>query len=433
VVGTIGRTFRIGRELGRLGAALAVERWETGRVFNPLLHPLVRSVREWPYAHYARLREHDPVHRSRAIRGWFLFRHADCRAVLRDARFSADDRNYAGYATQRAWEIADGLADPNLPDEPPMLRRDPPDHTRLRRLVSKAFTARAIERLRGRVEELTDELLGTLARRGTFDLIRDFAMPLPVTIIAEMLGIPARDFETFKRWSDHLVGFLDPLASPGPAALRTTVEEFAAYMARLGEDRRREPTDDLLTALVQAEEQGDRLSPQELQGTLALLLAAGNETTTNLIGNAVLALLRHPDQLARLREEPGLGERAIEELLRWDSPVQLTMRIPTEPVDFAGVRFEPHQAVVTVLGAANHDPEAFARPDVLDLARVANEHVSLGHGIHFCLGAQLARLEGQVALGELARRFPDLRLVTEHPRWRRLTFLRGVEALAVRV
>jgi cytochrome P450 len=433
VVGKIGRTLRIGREVARIGAALAVERWETGRVFNPLLHPLVRSVREWPYPHYRRLREHDPVHRSRAIRGWFLFRHADCLAVLRDARFSADDRNYAGYATQRAWEIADGLADPNEPDEPPMLRRDPPDHTRLRRLVSKAFTPRAIERLRARVEEVTDELLGSLGRRGAFDLIRDFAVPLPVTIIAEMLGIPPRDFATFKRWSDHLVGFLDPLASPGPEVLRATVEEFNGYMGRLAEQRRREPTDDLLTALVQAEEQGDRLSPQELQGTLALLLAAGNETTTNLIGNAVLALLRHPDQLARLREEPGIGERAVEELLRWDSPVQLTMRIPTEPVELAGVRFEPHQAVVTVLGAANRDPEAIAQPDVLDLGRTANEHVSLGHGIHFCLGAQLARLEGQVALGELARRFPDLRLVTERPRWRRLTFLRGVDALAVRV
>jgi hypothetical protein len=432
-VGRLARSLRIGRELSRIGAALVVERRETGHVFNPLLHPLVRTVREWPYPHYRTLRERDPVHRSRAIRGWFLFRHADCLAVLRDGRFSADDRNYAGYATQRAWEVADGLADPDVPEEPPMLRRDPPDHTRLRRLVSKAFSPRAIEKLRPRVEELTDELLTTLGRRGQFDLIRDFAVPFPVTIIAEMLGIPARDFQTFKRWSDHLVGFLDPLASPGPEKLRRTVEEFRAYMSRLADLRRREPADDLLTALVQAEDAGDRLSASELDGTLALLLAAGNETTTNLIGNSVLALLRHPAELARLREEPDVAERAVEELLRWDSPVQLTMRIPTETIDFGGVRFEKHQAVVTVLGAANRDPAAFANADVLDLGREPNEHLSFGYGIHFCLGAQLARLEGRVALAELARRFPDIRLATGRPRWRRLTFLRGVEALPVRV
>jgi cytochrome P450 len=273
-VNTLARSLRIGRELARIGSAIVAERLETGYVFNPLLNPLLRQARDWPYPLYQRLRERDAIHRSRAIRGWFLFRHADCLAVLRDGRFSADDRNYAGYAQQRAWEIADGLADANQPDEPPMLRRDPPDHTRLRKLVSRAFTPRALEQLRSRVEELADRLLTPLARRGEFDVIRDFAVPFPVTIIAEMLGIPARDFATFKRWSDHLVGFLDPLASPGPKVLRKTVDEFDGYMSRLAEERRREPAGDLLTALVQADEQGQRLSAQELQGTLALLLAA---------------------------------------------------------------------------------------------------------------------------------------------------------------
>lgn len=432
-MGKLARSARIGRELARIGGALVVERFETGALFNPLLNPFVSRIREWPYPLYRRLREGDPVHRSRAIRGWFLFRHADCLAVLRDQRFSADDRNYAGYAQQRAWEVADGLADPKEPDEPPMLRRDPPDHTRLRKLVSKAFTPRAIERLRPRVEEVVDELLSPLARGGELDLIHGFAVPFPVTIIAEMLGIPAGDFATFKRWSDHLVGFLDPLASPGPQALRRTVDEFQGYMSRLADLRRREPAEDLLTALVQAEEQGDHLSEQELRGTLALLLAAGNETTTNLIGNGVLALLRHPDQLARLREEPEIAGRAVEELIRFDSPVQLTMRIPTEDFDFAGVRFERHQAVVTVLGSANRDPEAFERPDELDLGRAPNEHLAFGYGIHFCLGAQLARLEGEVAFRELARRFPDLRLAKGEPKRRRLTFLRGLQALPVRV
>ena len=291
---TLTRSLRIGRELARIGSAIVAERVETGYVFNPLLNPLLRQAREWPYPLYQRLRERDPIHRSRAIRGWFLFRHADCLAVLRDGRFSADDRNYAGYAQQRAWEIADGLADPNQPDEPPMLRRDPPDHTRLRKLVSKAFTPRALEQLRPRVEELADRLLTPLARRGEFDVIRDFAIPFPVTIIAEMLGIPTCDFATFKRWSTHLVGFLDPLASPGPKVLRKTVDEFDAYMSRLAEERRQEPAEDLLSALVQTDEQGQRLSAQELQGTLALLRAAGNETTTNLIGNGLVALLLTP-------------------------------------------------------------------------------------------------------------------------------------------
>jgi hypothetical protein len=423
------RRLRLAREGARMLGAIAAERFETGLVFNPLS---ARTRRD-PYRHYRVLRERDPVHRSRAIRGWVVFRHADCLEILRDTRFSADDRHYVGFAGERAAAIADGLVDPSQPEEPVMLRRDPPDHTRLRGLVSRAFTPRAVEKLLPRVEAIADELFTQLARRREFDLIADFAVPLPVTIIAEMLGIPAADREIFKRWSDHLVGFLDPLASPGPAVLRRTADELFAYVDRVAGERRRRPADDLLSALVLAEDAGDRLSTQELYGTVALLLAAGNETTTNLIGNGVLALLRHPSELERLREEPGLAADAVEELLRFDSPVQVTMRIPTEDVDLHGCRLAKGQAVVTVLGSANRDPEVFADPERLDLARRDNRHLSFGHGIHFCLGAQLARLEGRVAIGELVRRFPDLRLAGPEPRWRRLTFLRGVGALHVRV
>ena len=203
-------------------------------------------------------------------------------------------------------------------------------------------------------------------------------------------------------------------------------------MNRIAEERRRVPADDLLSALVLAEEQGDRLSEAELTGTLALLLAAGNETTTNLIGNGLLALLRHPEQLERLRAEPELHPAAVEELLRWDSPVQFTMRIPTEEVEFRGARLRPGQAVVAVLGSGNRAPEVFERPEELDVGRRDNRHLSFGNGVHFCLGAQLARLEGEVALRELLRRFPDLRLAGPELKWRRLTFLRGVEALPLR-
>jgi cytochrome P450 len=425
----LGRTLRLTREAARIGAAVVRERVETGFVFNPLLG----RARQDPYPLYRRFREHDPIHRSPPLRGWVLFRHADALAVLRDPRFSADDRNYLGYARERAGAIADGVIDPKQPEEPVMLRRDPPDHTRLRSLVNKAFTSRAIEKLQGRVEMLTQQFLDRMAVRAESDIIADLAVPLPVTIIAEMLGIPAEDRETFKRWSDHLVGFLDPQASPGPKILRRTAEEFFAYVDRIAAQRRSQPADDLLSALVAAEESGDRLSPMELRGTLALLLAAGNETTTNLIGNGLLALLRHPEQLAALRADPALIDRAVEELLRWDSPVQFTARIPTTDIDFEGRRFAKGEAVVLALGSANRDPTIVDAPERFDITRADAPHVSFGHGIHFCLGAQLARLEGRIALGMLVQRFPQLRLAAASVRWRRLTFLRGVEKLPVRL
>lgn len=419
------RSLRIARELTRMGALLAIERLETGYAFNPFLG----GARADPYPLYRTLRENDPVHRSRAIRGWLLFRHADCTELLRDPRFSADDRNYIAYPRIRAAAIADGIADPTRPEEPVMLRRDPPDHTRLRSLVNKAFTPRAIEKLRPRIEAVAAELLDAISGRERFDLIADYAVPLPVIIIAEMLGVPASDRAVFKRWSDHLVGFLDPQAAPPPHVLRRTREEFFAYMGRIAAERRQQPADDLMTALVLAEEQGKRLSEIELHGTLALLLAAGNETTTNLIGNGMLALLRHPEQLARLRQQPELIESAVEELLRWDSPVQYTARILTEDVEFRGYRFRKGEMIVAVLGSANRDPEVFPDPERLDLARRNNHHLSFGHGIHYCLGAQLARLEAQIAFRQLLQRFPDLRLAAAEVRWRRLTFLRGLHAL----
>jgi hypothetical protein len=417
------------REGVRLVTAVARERIETGHVFNPLAPRWRRD----PYPMYRRLREADPVHRSRAAWGFVLFRHADCIEVLRDGRFSADDRNMAAFDLLQRRAVRAGLAQPGEERGNVMLRSDPPVHTRLRGLVSKAFTSRAVEKLRPRVEELAEELLADLARRRSFDLIEDFAVPLPVTLIAEMLGIPARDRATFKRWSDDLVGFLDPLVSPGAEQLRRTVTEFEAYMDAIGDERRRRPADDLISALVLAEEQGDRLSRDELRSTLALLLAAGNETTTNLIGNGTLALLRHPGALARLRDEPGVVPSAVEELLRFDSPVQFTARMPLEDVDWRGHRFRKGDNIVLALGSANRDPEVFPEPDRLDLARAENRHLALGHGAHFCLGAPLARLEGQVALSALARRLPDLRLAADPGklRFRRATFLRGLEALPV--
>jgi pimeloyl-[acyl-carrier protein] synthase len=423
------RTWRDVSEGSRALVGVVRERLESGLVFNPTTD----AFRQDPYAVYRRFRERDPIHRAHAAMGYALFRYQDALGILRDPRFSADDRSFYRWPLNRRRAIREGLVDPDEPVEPIMLRSDPPDHTRLRGLVNKAFTPRAVEKLRPRIEEITSELLDDLLRRRSFDLIRDFAVPLPVTVIAEMLGIPAEDRETFKRWSDILVGFLDPVASPGPERLRATAEELFAYVSRVAEERRARPADDLLSALVLAEEEGDRLSERELHGTVALLLAAGNETTTNLIANGMLALLRHPDQLERLREEPERIDSAVEELLRWDSPVQFTARMPTEDVEWGGVRFAKGKLVIAVLGSANRDPAIFDDPERLDIGRVDNRHLSFGQGVHFCLGAQLARLEGQIALGELVRRAPDLRLVSGEVCWRRFLFLRGLESLPVEV
>ena len=425
----LSRALFLGAEGARALRGMSIEWLATRLVFNPTS----RRQRRDPYPFYRRLRERDPIHRSRAAYGWVLSRYADIVEVLRDPRFSADDRNFSQYHRFRAQEIRDGIADPEKGDEPVMLRSDPPDHTRLRSLVSRAFTPRAVEKLRPRVEEIAEELLDGLAGKQGFDLIADFAVPLPVTIIAEMLGIPAEDRATFKRWSDVLVGFLDPVAARDPAVMRATVDEFFAYVTRIAQERRARPTDDLLSALVLAEEAGDRLSEQELLGTVALLLAAGNETTSNLIGNGMLALLRHPDQLDALRADPSGIESAVEELLRYDSPVQLTGRVLTRDLEFRGHRFRRGQNAILLLGAANRDPAVFPDPDRLDLARANNRHLSFSSGHHFCLGAQLARLEAQIALRELIRRCPNLRLGGERLVWGRFLFLRGLVSLPVRV
>ncbi len=414
-------------EATRAVGAVALERLRSGVVFNPMS----KRQRRDPYPIYRRLQSSDPIHRTWAAYGWALSRYDDIVEVLKDPRFSADDRNFSQFERFRRQAIREGRVDADEERTPIMLRCDPPDHTRLRSLVSKAFTPRAVEKLRRRIEEITTELLDRVSRRSGFDLIAELAVPLPVTIIAEMLGIPAEDRATFKRWSDVLVGFLDPQAAAKPEVMRATVDEFFAYVSRIAEQRRARPMDDLLSALVLAEEEGDKLSEDELHATVALLLAAGNETTTNLIGNGLLALLRHRDQFERLRADPSLIESAVEELLRFDSPVQLTGRVMLEDFEFHGRAFRKGQNAILLLGAANRDPKVFPEPDRLDLGRTDNRHLSFSHGNHFCLGAQLARLEAQVAVREIVRRFPGMHLASERLEWGNFLFLRGLKALPV--
>ncbi|HEX6472773.1 MAG TPA: cytochrome P450 [Streptosporangiaceae bacterium] len=404
--------------------------------------PFAPAFHADPYAQYRRLRAAGPLLRTPANL-WVATSHALCGQVLRDPRFGhrpggePDFFRPAGQAEERR----------------SFLSLDPPDHTRLRRLVSKAFTARLVERLKPRVCELVDELLAdvtppdtpadpsadtaadTAARvSGETDLIAALAWPLPVAMISELLGVPPEDKSRFKGWSDALARGLDPdfLLPPEEIARREQArDEFAGYFRALADRRRAEGGgSDLLSALVEVSDQGDVLTEAELLATCILLLVAGHETTVNLIGNGALALLRHPDQLAWFRAHPERAAGAIEELLRYDPPVQLTMRTALEDVELAGERVCRGESVLLLLGAANRDPDAFPEPDRLDLARAPERHLAFGLGIHYCLGAPLARLEGRIALTELFRR--EVSLAGELS-YRDNLVLRGLAALPVRI
>jgi cytochrome P450 len=385
-----------------------------------------------PYPMYARLREADPLHWSPLMESWVLTRHEDVVAVLRDTlRFSADRRTAQNRFAQEIARREEEFGPFGRTQT--MLTSDPPQHTRLRRLVSKAFTPRMVEGLRPRIEQIVDELLGGMAGRGEMDVVRDLAYPLPVIVIAEMLGVPPQERDRFKHWSDEIVATLNgPFTSEDVLRqARKSIDELAEYMRGVIAERRVEPRDDLISRLIEAEEQGQILSEDEMLASVMLLLVAGNETTTNLIGNGALALLRHPEQLDRLRSDPELVKTAVEELLRYDSPVQATGRVAKEDLTIGELEVKAGQVVITVLGAANRDPRKFEEPDALDLGRTPNEHLSFGDGIHFCLGAPLARAEGQIAIGALVQRFPNLRPATETPEWGGTFILRGLKNLPV--
>ncbi|HEY0735009.1 MAG TPA: cytochrome P450 [Herpetosiphonaceae bacterium] len=384
-----------------------------------------------PHPFYAQLRAVAPVHRVRLSRresAWMVTRYNDVQAVLKDQRF-AKDRFQAMTPEQQAkmpW-----IPEMIKPLARNMLDLDEPDHGRLRSLVHQAFTPRLIEQLRERVQSLCDELLDAAQRRGRMDLIHDYALPLPITIITEMLGVPSKDRAKFHRWSSTIVS-----ATSGSEMLRVlpSVWLFMRYVRQFFKQRRAQPGDDLTTALIQAEQAGDRLSEDELLAMVMLLLIAGHETTVNLIASGTLALLQHPEQKQRLHDNPGLIKPAIEELLRYTSPVDCaTERFAREDVVFKDVLIARGEQIIAVLGSANRDEEQFANPDTLDLTREPNRHLAFGQGIHYCLGAPLARLEGQIAINTLLRRMPKLCLAVapEQLRWRRGLIIRGLQKLPV--
>lgn len=401
---------------------------------NPFANPKLLAD---PYPLYAMLRSNNPVFRA-PIPGhdgpgvWLLTRHADCHAVLRDPRFSvrrelaAITQQYRDQLPQALLGGPDGLRT--------MLIMDPPDHTRVRRLVNKAFTPRRVAGLGPRIEALVEGLLDEAESRGRFDLIHDLAEPLPAVVIAELLGVPARDHRQFRAWSKALIGILGQ--GPGDAAARIeqALNPLLDYLRGVIAERRRDLRDDLISDMIQAQEEREALSDPELLSTSFLLLLAGYETTTNLIGNGTLALLRNREQWDRLRREPTRLDAAIEELLRFDSPVQATVRVALEDVALAGSTLPAGALVVTVIGAANRDPAVFDEPDRLDIARdAARQHLSFGFGTHFCLGAPLARLEARHAFAGLLTRFPKLRLDGDAVVHRPSPVLRGLEALPVYV
>jgi cytochrome P450 len=378
-----------------------------------------------PYPTYHRLRAEAPVYQS-PLGFWVLTRYEDVVASLRDPRFVKEP--IASYVAAR-------LGSPTPGAGLAMLDRDPPDHTRLRGLVNKAFTPRVVEVLRPNIQKFVDDLLDRVEGRNSMDLIEDFAYPIPVVVICEMLGVPVADRERFRTWGLDIARGLDaillPLDSDVVIKSRAARTALGEYFRELIADRRASPRADLLSDLIAAEEAGDKLNEEELLATCILLLVAGHETTVNLIGNGTLALLRHPAELKRLRENPRLITTAVEELLRFDGPVQRTARMPSEDVTVGGRTIAKNDLVMPFIGAADRDPAQFPDPDRLDITRTDNRHIAFGWGIHFCLGAPLARVEGQIAINSLLRRLPKLALATDRPEYRQSLTLRGLSTLPV--
>jgi cytochrome P450 len=403
---------------------------------RPVFDPFDPQWASDPFPLYADLRRRAPIHRN-DLGFWVMARHADCLAVLRDRRASSDSLNVA------VERMPQGLRTPVAEDDPiaaamiemrPFLFRDPPDHTRLRGLVSKAFTPKVVESLRARTQEVVDELLDAAWDADRVDLLEAFAYPLPVRVICDLLGVPADDQDRFKDWSDALARGLDPdflLTQAVIDARGQAVLQFSQYFFELLAERRRAPGGDLLSRLVQAEDGGTVLSEAELLSTCILLLVAGHETTVNLISGGTLALLRHPDQMERFRTDPGVHRSGIEEMLRYVSPVQLTGRALIEDCEFGGVEFAAGDFAMLLIASGNHDPDQFEDPERFDVARTPNNHLGFGFGIHHCLGAPLARMEAQVALTSLVRRAPGLALTVEDVAYKSNVVLRGMESLPV--
>jgi pimeloyl-[acyl-carrier protein] synthase len=406
------------------GAPAAV----TGQAPLSLYHLLDPDVLADPYPLYRRLREEDPVHWDPFLHAWVVTRYADVVTVFQ--HFSADRAYSPQQLTALGMSAMGPIAQVMMQQ---MLFLDPPAHTRIRSLAARAFTPRRVEQLRSHIEDIVDALLDRLAAGRQMDVIADLAYPLPAIVTAELLGLPPSDRDRLKAWSEDFAEMLGNFQHNPNRFKRvlTSLHDMLAYFREAVERDRDHPGSGLLHALRTAEVDGDRFTDDEVVANTIVTMVGGQETTTNLIGNGLLALLRHPDQLARLRADPSLVPSAVEELLRYESPSQHTARLAPEDVELGGRLIHKRQAVIAVMGAANRDPARFPDPDRLDVARPDNRHVAFGWAGHFCFGAPLARIEGQVAFEKLIRRFPGLRLTSGPITWRPNLGLRGLTSLPV--
>jgi cytochrome P450 len=407
----------------------------TARLKDPLIHVTADFLAD-PYPYFKQLRDTDPVLWSEEGQYWLITKYAHADSILRDMRFGKSNAflGTGGGIAKQALRCLVGAVFPDTTASNSMLLQNPPDHTRLRGLVNKAFTPKTVEQMRSHIQQITDELLDKVQNKGKMDAVADFAFPLPVTVIAEMLGIPTEDHQKFKRWSNSMIALLEPGASmmvlPGALAARGAL---IAYLRPLIEQRRKSPKEDLISSLVQAEEEGSKLTQAELLANIVLLLIAGHETTVNLISNSILGLLTNPSQTELLKSQPSLMRGAVEEFLRWSSPVQIVRRYALEDVTVGDKTIKKGQSVVICVGAANRDPEVYANPDKLDVTRTNIKHLAFGVGIHHCLGFALAETEGEIAIGTLMRRMPNLQLAMNISdiEYKRPIALRGPKTLLV--
>jgi cytochrome P450 len=389
-----------------------------------------------PFPEFARLRASDPVHWSPAMKAWIVTRYADVRQVALNNKQISADRLTPFFKANPEYQRG-GIESLVRYLNHWMVFRDPPDHTRLRRLFTKAFTPTAVENLRPNIEDIVAHLIDGMqakARRGeTVDYIADFAYPLPASVIMDLLGVPRADLARVKLWSDDIALFIGSAQVAGNKYLRAEsgAKAMAGYFRGLVEARTAAPTEDMISKLVLARDEADALSTDEIIGTCILLLFAGHETTTNLIGNGFLYSMKHREQWQRLIAEPSLAASAIEEYLRYDGPSGAIARVASGDIEMAGRTIRAGDRVFAFVNSANRDPEAFDEPERFDIARPQNPHMTFGHGIHFCLGAPLARLEAQIAALRLSERLPDIRLAGGEPEWHDSLILRGVKRLPV--
>lgn len=394
--------------------------------------PLSREFQRDPYPFYDVLRAETPILYWKDWNIWFLTSYDDVYTLLRDRRLGRTMGHVLPRESRSMKSFPDWEAPFHKLSDHSMFDKEPPEHTRLRSLVHKVFTPRRVESLRERIQHITNELLDGVQARGEMDILEDFAVPLPVTVIAELLGVPEADRHRLRPWSHDIVAMyeLNHTEEQGRRAVQAAIE-FSDYLREMAARRRREPQDDLITALALVEEAGDQLSEDELISTCVLLLNAGHEATVNVIGNGMWALLQRPEQMRLLIQNPGLVKTAVEEMMRFDTPLQLFRRWVLEDMEYKGYTFKQGTEFGLMFGAANRDAARFPNPHDMDITRQDNPHISFGGGVHFCLGAPLARLELQIALETLIRRMPNLRLVDDPPEYRDTYVIRGLKALRV--